>query len=217
MIDAILPLTYTVSASGIRSLEYVPMSLRLICRGLVNGAFCWDANGDLAPDITTRFYGLGLIKDLNSLAIARATIDETYWTAAIDHMGGLIECPWGPTIFSFRNACLATIDFHSRSIASAGFPVGLSASETEAQALSWLTDWQPTNLQESRSRDYYLTVMNPNRETLYPDWLLAGNTPNMHEAHQFLAEYPQDDNHPLRLACTFIQLQTALILLEGID
>lgn len=208
-------LPWTTDSEGNRRIEFMPASLRQITRGLVNEAFCWDATGYLRPNYIREVKSFGMKKDLTTVAIVQVGVEESFFLNYINSLGGLIECPWGFTIPSLCAASLATADYHYQILKSIGMDIGLNASDRAIQIAEWLAAWEPADYLELQSRDYYLTVLDPDTLNVYPNWLLNDGQPDMDLARTFLETLSSDEANPRRLACTLFQLLRAQIIFEG--
>lgn len=180
-----------------RHVDLLPGTLRLVARGLVAGAFCWDETGMLKPGWQMLSYMLH-VADCDIIGVVAAEVDEAGWLDAVAAMGGPVEAPWGSSVEGLARACSDTATtLRQRSATMRALRQGVHAPE-DARAIIDL--WGAVGQVQQRVRAHYRAALDPATSSETPRWLVANGVPNIAAARALLAAVPIDVAHPLRVA-----------------
>jgi hypothetical protein len=180
-----------------RSAELLPATLRLLARGLVAGAFCWDQRGALRPDWQMLRYQLH-VADCGIVGVVAAEVDQDGWLDAIAAMGGRVEAPWATSSAGLARACADTAAALRQRSGTARALQRAQRAADDARAL--LSLWVPAGQMQQRVHAHYQAALDPSTPSQHPQWLVSGASPDVSAARALLAATPADSAHPLRVA-----------------
>lgn len=186
-----------VGQSASREVDLLPGTLRLLARGIVNGAFCWDRNGKIKPDWNL-VRSIRLVRSYDCVAVVQLDVDDDGWLDASAAMGGRLEAPWAESFDGLLAACAetaATIRARSEPL-RIGFGPIIRSTE-DALAVAGL--WTPVGTVEQESRTHYLSMFDRDAPRKCPEGFVA-DLPNVTAARRFLNALTANPKEPLTFA-----------------